>query len=147
MYNKKGLTFSRLLTAIVLVGVVVSAWGVILTTWDEGYGTNTGYDLEDKYDSLDEVSQYSTEYQNKLTPEDNDPGSDFEAGTFRGAYGIITNIFRPFRLIFGSGSMIDSASEDLGLPDYIRLAGISLFIFAIVFAIIAIIFRLGRSSA
>ena len=43
--------------------------------------------------------------------------------------------------------MIDSITERYGIPDYIRQGLVAMFIFAILFAIIAIIFRLGRDSA
>ncbi|KKL04705.1 hypothetical protein LCGC14_2613360, partial [marine sediment metagenome] len=67
--------------------------------------------------------------------------TNFEGTSLRGAFGVLNNIFTPFRVVFGNGGMIDSLIERWGLPDYIGKALLTIMIISITWALIAIFFR------
>ena len=145
--NKRGLNFKDSFFAIIVVGMVIAAMGVIIGEWDTQYNSGVVYDLGDDFNKLTEVSGTAQIEQGRLSPNDADPGSDFESNTFRSAYGIISNIFAPFRVVFGEGGMIDAVTDRLGLPDYIRVGLVTLMVFGMIWAIVAIIFRIPGGSA
>jgi len=132
--------------AIIAVSMIIIAVGVIIESWNTDYGSGLTSDLG-SFNTLTNVSDTASSQQGNINPQSGEASSDFETETFRGAYGIITNIFAPFRIVFGDGGMIDSVTERLGLPDYVRQGIVTMMVFALVFTIVAIVFRLGRSSA
>lgn len=134
------------LFAIVITSMMIVAIGVIVNGWNTRYSSGLTYDLGG-YNELDAISGTAQSQQGSINPQSGEASSDFETGMFRGGYGIITNIFAPFRIVFGNNGMIDSLTERFGLPDYIRQGIVTLMIFALIFSIIAIIFRLARTSA
>ncbi len=141
--NKKGQFFKNSMFAIVAISMMVIAYAVIIDQQAEAYGTSAQSELA-AFNKISSISSTAEGYESSLTPEDQEPGEDPEAGTFRGSYGIITNMFNVFDVIVGDGGMIDSVTTQFGLPSYIRL-GLTTFIFiAIALAIVAIIFRQGR---
>jgi len=132
--------------AVVAVSMVIIAVGTIVTGWNNAYGSGLSSDLGD-YDKLNDLSDDAGSQQGRINPQSGEASSDFETETFRGGYGIITNIFEPFRVVFGDNGMIDSVTERFGLPDYVRKGIVTMMIFAFISTIIAIVFRLSRSSA
>jgi len=144
--NKKGLELKGAFYAVIVIGLVITAVGVVVNDWNIKYNAGLTYDLQE-YDKSGQISDEAGVQQGKLTPDDPDPGTDSEASTFRGVYGIISNIYSPFRTVFGDGGMLDSATERFGLPDYFRQALVTMMIIAFTTAIIAIIFRLSRRNA
>jgi len=144
--NKKGMELKSAFFAVIVMGIVITAVGVTINSWNDVYDSGLDYDLQE-YDKSSTMSDVAGQQQGKLTPDDPDPGTDAEASTFRGVYGIISNIYSPFRTVFGDGGMLDAATERFGLPDYLRQALVTMMIIAFTTALIAIIFRLSRRSA
>lgn len=132
--------------AIIALSVIMIASGIIINDWSIAYNSGITSDL-DNFNKLNEISKTAGVQQGNINPQSGEASSDFETETFRGAYGIITNIFAPLRIIFGNNGMIDSITERFGLPDYIRQAIVTMIIFSLIFTIIAIVFRLGRTEA
>ncbi len=138
--------FKKLMFAIIAVSMMVIAVGVIVDSWGDYYGSGVTSDLEE-LNVLDEISSTAESQKGTISPQSGEASSDFETGMFRGGYGIITSIFSPLRVVFGEDGMIDQVVERFGLPDYVYNGWVAFFIFAIIFTIIAIIFRLGRTAA
>lgn len=138
--NRKGLSFKNSFFAIVVVGLLASAVGVILLQNQSYYGFGVTSDLEG-FNKVDDVSSISQGQQGKINA-DSTPGVDPESSTFRGVYGIITGLPSNFALVFGSDGMINSLTDRFGLPDYVYYGIVTLMFLAVIFAIIAIIFRL-----
>jgi len=138
--------FKSAFFAIIITSMIVIAVGVIIGGWAIEYDSGLSSDLGD-YNKLTNASNDAQSQQGRISPQSGEASSDFETETFRGGYGIITNIFQPFRVVFGDNGMIDSVTERLGLPDYVRQGIVAMMVFAITFSIVAIVFRLSRSSA
>jgi hypothetical protein len=132
--------------AIIVFSMIIIASGVVVNQWSDDYDSGLTSDLEG-FDKLSDVSEDAKSQQGKINPQSGEASSDFETGMFRGGYGIITSIFEPLRAVFGDKGMVDAVTERFGLPDYVRQGLVAMMIFALIFAIIAIIFRLGRSAA
>lgn len=141
--NKKGASLKMAFFALIAFSVVIIAIGQNLAFWDSNYGTGMTSDLGE-FNKLDDVSSVAQDQKGSVSPGDDDPGDDPEASTFKSVFGILTNIFTPFKVVFGQGGMLDSLQERLGIPDYIIQAIATMMIISLTFTIIAIIFRLGK---
>lgn len=144
--NKKGLEFKLAFFALIAVSMSVIAIGVWVNTWNENYGSGLDYDLGE-FNELDEVSGEAGTQQSGITIKSTNTGEEFEGTSIRGVFGILNNIYAPFRIVFGNNGMIDSVTERFGMPDYIRQGVVTMMIIAITFALVAIFFRLPRRSA
>ena len=132
--------------AMIAFSMIIVAVGVIVGGWNESYNSDLDNDLG-VFSKLDSVSAKLNESERKITPASGEASSDFETGMFRGVYGIITTFKDSFSMIFGSAGLIDDLAEEFSIEPWI-VKGIIAFISAsILFSIIAIIFRLGRTSA
>lgn len=138
--------FKSAFFAIIVVGMVILAAGAIIVEWGDDYGSGITYDLYD-YDATTNVSDSAGVQQGSINPQSGEASSDFETETFRGGYGILTNIYGSFRIVFGEGGMVDSITDRFGIPDYFRQGLVTMMIIAITFSIIAVVFRLARRSA
>jgi len=140
--NKKGVQIKSALFAVVIISMAIIAIGVWGQGWSDNYGSGITYDL-DEYQDLRSLSGEAEEERGKITPTDPDPGAgDFEGKIFRGGYGILGSLFSPFTSFF---NMIESLEDRFGLPSYIAEGILTLMFFALISAIITVIFRLGRS--
>jgi len=140
--NKKGVQIKAALFALVVVSLSIITIGVVGQGWSNNYGSGLTYDLQE-YENLDSLSSEVTTQKGKITPTDPDPSSgDFEGKIFRGGYGILGSIFSPFFAFF---NMLESIEDRFGLPSYITIGILTLMFISIIFAIIAVIFRLSRS--
>lgn len=129
---------------IVAVGLIATAAGIIINDWGIEYGSGITSDLG-SYEKVGELADYVENYQNgSISPQSGEASTDPETLTYRGVWGIITGIFKPFRLIY---DMMDAAFETFSIPDYIKYGITTMIIAAIVFTIIAIVFRMTRQSA
>lgn len=144
--NRKGIAFKDALFSIIVIGMVVTAVGVIISGWSDNYGASVDLNLND-FNENDEIASETGSQQKRLSPSDPEPGTDAESNTFRGAFGILTSIFEPFRVVFGDNGMLDAVTERFGLPDYIRQGIVTMMILSIIFALIAVIFRLPFRNA
>lgn len=143
MMNKKGLQMKNAFFAVIVASMAIIAVGVIIGGWSDPYDSGLTYDL-DEYDDLSGLSAEAQSQKETISPQDADPGTgDFEGKLFRGGYGIVGRIFQPFNSIF---NMIESVESRFGLPSYVAEGLIALIFFALVTAIIGIIFRLGRNA-
>lgn len=144
--DKKGFEFKSTFFALVAVGIIIMAIGTTIGSWGAHYNSGITYDLGD-YNENDQLSSYVGGYAGNVTPNSpNNLGDNVETSTYKGVYGIITNIFKPFNLFLGEGGVLDKISERIGLPDYLKEGIIIMALAAMVFSIIAIIFRQLRES-
>ena len=144
--NKKGFEFKSGLFSVVAISMLVLAFGIIIAGQSDFYGSGVTSEVSG-YNRLNNMSSIAGGYRSGVSPDDPEPGSDPEANTFRGVYGILTNIFSTFDLVLGEGGLLDSAITQFGLPSYVRQGIITFMLIAITFSLIAVIFRLGRTSA
>ena len=146
--NKKGLQFKSAFFAVILVSMAFIAVGVWVSDWNTQYSSGLTYDL-DEYSKLEETSEQASSQQGNVSIKSSFAAdTDFEGTSIRGVFGVLNNIYAPFRVVFGDGGMLDSVTERWGLPDYIRQGFVTMMIIAITFALVAIFFRLpvDRSS-
>jgi len=145
MKNKKGLVFKNAFVAIIIVSLVVIAVGIWVNDWNTQYSSGLTYDLQD-FDELDSMSSQATSQKGNLSVKSSfDAGTgatNFEGTSLRGVFSVLNNIFTPFKVVFGSGGMLDAISERWGLPDYIRQGIIAIILFTIIYALVAILFRI-----
>lgn len=144
--NKRGVQLKSAFFAIIVFGLAITAVGIIIDGWSDYYGSGINYDLQG-YDKTSSISSTVNEQEQQLSPQSPEIDSNYETNTFRSVYGIVTNILNPFRVVFGNGGMIDNVTERFGIPDYIRIALVTMMISAFLFTLVAIIFRLLRESA
>jgi len=144
--NKKGFAFKNGMFALVAVSILVVAFATIVSEQSSYYNTNATTSVE-QYNRLSSISNTSGTYRSQLTPEDAEPGSDAEASTFRGVYGIMAGMFGVFDVLLGSDGMLNSLVVQFGLPDYIRQGIITFVLIAIAMSLAAVIFRLARREA
>lgn len=142
--DKRGMQFKNAFFAITVASMAVIAVSVILDNMSSHYNSGIPNDLQG-YNNLNSISGEAQNQQNRISPQDADPGSgtDFESKLFRGGYGILGRIFSPFQLVF---NMISSIETRFGIPSYVGIGVITIMFFAIITSIIAVIFRLLRSS-
>lgn len=140
--NKKGVQFQSALISLVVVGMAIYAIGIWIGQWNQDYDSGLTYDL-DNYNKLDDLSSYASSSKGDIAVKSSsDPGGqDFEGTSLRGAFSIINNIFAPFNIVFGKGGLIDSIEDRWGIPNYIVIGFLTIFIISIVFTIIALFFR------
>jgi len=140
------MNFKTTLWAILVFSMLIVAAGVIVDERAEAYSSTASSDLGGDFNKINDLSGTAELQKGRINPQSGEASSDYEAETFRGGYGIITSIFAPLRVVFGDGGMIDAVTERFGIPDYIRITLVTMFMFAITFGIIAIVFRLGWVS-
>ena len=144
MMDKRGVQLKSSFFAVIVVSMVIIAVGIIIGEWDTKYQSGLNYDLSE-YEDLSTFSGEAQTQKGQITPQDADPGTgDFEGQTFRGAYGILGRIFLPFNSIF---NMLESIETRFGLPSYVMEGVLTLMFFSLIFGLVAIIFRLGRTTA
>lgn len=146
MKNKKGFQFKSAFFAVIALGLVITAVGVIVSGWNNTYNSGLLYDLGE-FDNSDSMSSEAQSQQQGVNIKSANSGIDFEGTSIRGVFGILNNIYEPFRVVFGNNGMLDSITERFGMPDYIRQAIVTMMVIAITFALVAIFFRLSRDSA
>lgn len=140
--DKRGVEFKSSIFAIIVVGLIVTAVGVIINDWGIEYGSGVTSDLG-SYNKVGDVSSYVEGSQSRVNPQSSETSSDAETTTYRGVWSIIVGIWTPFRLSF---NMIDSVFETYNIPGYIKLGIITMIIFAVLTTIVAIIFRFIRPN-
>ncbi|KKN06159.1 hypothetical protein LCGC14_1080170, partial [marine sediment metagenome] len=98
--NKKGLVFKDALFAIIFVSVSIIAIGIWIGDWNVKYDSGLTYDLGN-YDELSSVSDTAQSQKGNLSVKSAfDAGqgaTNFEGTSIRGAFGVLNNIFAPFR--------------------------------------------------
>ena len=145
--DKRGLVFKNAFFALIVVGVAFVALGLWIDEWNTDYSSGLTVDFED-FDTLDEVSQEAIGQEGNISIKSSfTEGADFEGTSLRGVFAVLNDLYRPFRVIFGEGGMLDSLTDRWGMPDYIRQALVAMMIMAITFAIIAIFFRKPGGTA
>lgn len=144
--NKKGLELKSAFFALIAISTIAMAIGIAINDWSSFYGSGVDSDLE-SFNKLNTISNTAENQRTRLQADDPNPGTDPEATTYRGVYGILTTMWGSLNLVYGEEGLIDSVGERFGIPSYFRQAIVAFMIIAITFAIIAIIFRLSRRSA
>ena len=138
--NKKGLEFKSAFFAVVIMGLLVAAIGVIIGKWNVDYGSGLSYDL-DEYNQMDQMSGEAQSQRGNISVRSTTDVTDFEGTSIKGVFGLLNNIYEPFRIVFGNDGMIDSITERFEMPDYIRQTLVTLIIMTITFTLMAILFR------
>lgn len=135
--------FKSAFFALMIFSMVMVASSVIIDGWNTKYEAGLDNDLGE-YDKQSEIQAQAETQRGQVSASDEGVSGDFETNTFRGVYSIITNIFAPFNIAI---NMLTSVGERFKIPSYVTTGIITMIIFAVVFSIIAIIFRLSRRSA
>ena len=139
--DKRGLVFKNAFFALLVVSASIIALGIWIDEWNTDYSAGLTVDLDD-YNKLDEVSGEAIDQEGTVSIKSSfNEGIDFEGTSLRGVFAVLNDLYRPFRVMFGEGGMLDSLTDRWGMPDYIRQTLVTLMIFSITFAIIAIFFR------
>lgn len=144
--DKRALQFKLAFFALIAASLLIIAIGNWISDWNTTYSSAITYDLN-SYNKLNTLSNESESQKDSVVVKSTNTGEDFEGTSIRGVFGVLNNIYEPFRIVFGSGGMIDSLNNRFGAPDYISLALLNFFIVAITFTLVAIFFRLSRSTA
>ena len=134
------------LFAVIIISLMTISIGVIIANWNNEYGSGIISDLDKDLNKLGDVSNTASSQQGSLNPDSPEASSDYEAETYKGGYGIITSIYTPLRVVFGTGGMFQAIGHRFGLPTWLISALVSMFIISITFAIVAIIFRAGKEA-
>lgn len=144
MMNKKGATLKGIFFAVVIVSIIVLAVNDIAGEWSSHYSSGL-FESLNEYQDLDSYSDEAQTQKGKITPTDADPGTgDYEGKLLRGGYGTIGRIFLPLSSVW---AMLESVENRFGLPSYVGEGILTLMFFSIIATIIAILFKLGRTSA
>lgn len=130
----------------VIFGFLLIASAYWYNGWNEIYNVGSKADISG-LSQEENLETISTEHQRQINPASGEASSDFETETFRGGYGIISSLHNTFSFITGEEGIIHTLTVRYGIPSYIITTILALFSFAITMTIIAIIFRLGRSTA
>jgi len=144
--DKRGLEFKSAYFAVVVVSMLVIAVGVMISEWNEDYSSGITYDLGE-YNRLNDTTSTASEYEGNISVRSSTEGENFEGTALRAVFGFLNNIFKPFRIVFGQDGMIASITERVGAPSWLRQGIINLMIFSVLFTLVAIFFKLPRSSA
>lgn len=126
--------------------MIIIAAGVIITEQATRYESTAVSNLGE-LNRIDTISEKAESWTGNINPQSGEASSDYESETYRGGYGIITSIFSPLRVVFGEDGIVHSIAGRYGIPDYVTKSIVTMFSIAIIFGIVAIIFRLGRTSA
>ena len=143
--NKKGLEFKRAFHSLIVFSVIIICVGIVMGSWSSKYDSNLENDLGE-FNFLDEVSEDVGVQRGKISTNDPDPGSDAEANTFRGVYGILANVISSFDTVVGRNGIINMATTRFGIPPFVAQFLIAMIVVAVVFALVGVIFRLGRPA-
>lgn len=139
--NKNGVSIKQSLFAVLAFSLIIIAVGVIMGDWNKQYSSGIDYDLAE-YNQLDDVSSEVQTQRDSITPRDVETGtSDFEGGLFRGSYGILGKVFSS---LGGTFNMLDSIQKRFGIPSYVAQGILAFMFIALIFGILAIIFRLAK---
>ena len=139
--DKQALIFRDAFFAVIVLSLAIISIGIWVSDWNTQYSSGLTYDLGE-YDELSSMSgQASSQKGNVSIKSSFAADTDFEGTSIRGVFGVLNNIYAPFRIVFGDGGMIDSVTERWGLPDYIRQGLVTMMIIAITFALVALFFR------
>lgn len=144
--NKKGFEFQSAFFSIIIFSMFVIAIGIWVNGYNDAYGTGQQSDL-DEYDKLDTVSSQAIGQKSQIGASDPDPSDDAEANTYRGVYGVLTNTYSSFDVVFGEEGMLQAMSDRFNIPFYVVQGIIAFIMIAVTFTLVAIIFRLGRARA
>ena len=145
MKNKNGLSFKLAFFALIAFSILIIAVGTWINEWNEDYSSGLTYDLGG-LDKLDEVSEEAESQQSGISIKSTNTGEEFEGTSIRGVFGVLNNIFQPFRVVFGDGGMLDNVTERFGIPDYLRQALVAMMVIGITFTLVGIFFRLNRRN-
>ena len=145
--DRRGLEFRSSFFAIIAIGLVIVAAGIIVTDWSGDYGAGISYDLGE-YDNANALKIEAESQKDSISVKSPATGdTDFEGTSLRGVFGLLNNIYKPFRIVFGTGGMIISIIDRFGAPPYIKVALVTLMMMSITFALVTILFKIPRSSA
>ena len=92
MKNKKGFQFKSAFFAVIALGLVITAVGVIVSGWNNTYNSGLLYDLGE-FDNSDSVSAEAQSQQQGVNIKSANSGIDFEGTSIRGVFGILNNIY------------------------------------------------------
>jgi len=146
--NKKGLVFKQAFLALIALSIMVIATGNWVNEWNNDYNANMDYNLNE-YNKLNDLSSEAQSQREAIgiKSASSDSSINFEGTSIRGVFGMLNNIYAPFRMVFGDNGMIDSITERFGMPDFIRQGLVAMMVMVITFTLASIFFRLPRSSA
>lgn len=148
--SKKGVELKIALFAVIAVGLFVVAATVNLQRWDvtdagpiyeSGISTQAQQDLQ-PFDSSDEISTQIEADRQSISQSSGAEG-DAEGNIFQAVFGIVVIIPKTLNLVFGSNGMLDALATRFGIENYVIVGVATLMSIALIWAIIAIVFRRG----
>jgi hypothetical protein len=142
--NKKGATLKMSFFAVIAVSMMVISIGILMSEYSQRSGVSSDSSFQD-LNKLDQISSNVESQVGSITPNDPDPGTDAEANTFKAVFGVLTNIFQPFEIVFGEDGMLDYLRVKYDIPSWVIKGVVSMMVVSLVMTLIAIIFRLGKS--
>ena len=142
--NKRGADLKSAFFSVISFSLIVISIMLLTNGLNSHYRTNDDINIS-QYERLDDISSTATQQQGRISPDDPDPGQDAESSTFRAVFGILTNVFAPFNTVFGSDGILEVVRERFGLPAYVVQGIVAMMIISLIFTLIFIIFRLGKS--
>lgn len=142
--NKRGLLLNKVFISLAIAGVMILIAGQWLGDWSGIYDSGINYDLTE-YSTLDNLTKEADLQRGKVTPEDDSLGTgDYEGKIMGGGFGLLGRIFKPFSMVF---NMFQSLEKRFSLPTYIAETMLVILTFSLIYALVAIIFKIGRTSA
>jgi len=138
--NFKSATF-----AIIIIGMLITSVGLILAEWNYAYNSGVSSDLEG-LSKLSEASSEAGTQQGKINPQSGEASTDFETGTYKGVYGIVTGMYASLRMVYGDDGMIDSVMERFGIPSFIWQGITAMIVVAITMTLVSIVFRKAQET-
>ena len=144
--NKRGMGLKEALFSVVIFGFLIYGFVNITQNFDTIYNSDSNLSSSD-YDTLAGIENKTSTWRTQITPQDVGSGDNAETATFRGSYGVLASIPTTFDAVVGQKGIINILSDTYFIDSKIENTLIVLFSIALIFALIAIIFRLGRTSA
>lgn len=138
--------FKKMIFAIIIFSMIVTASGVIVTQWALYYHSGIASDLG-LYNKQQQMADLAQSQKGKINPQSGEASTDYEQVTYKGGWGIISSIHTSFDPVIGDNGLINQLSQRFGIPNYIQMGIVSMIVIAIIFAIIALIFRKPGDTA
>jgi hypothetical protein len=143
--DSKGLSFKLATFSLIAASLMIIAIGAWINDWNDIYDSGIAYDL-DEYDESDTLSGQAQTQRDRIFVKSTNTGEEFEGTSLRGVFGVLNSIYSSFAIVFGDNGMLDSLQNRFGIPDYPMQSLVNFMTIAIIFALIAVFFKLPRKA-
>ena len=128
---------SELITSVIIFCLVATSLGMVWIDFGNNYEFSVDPDYLGAYNYLNETKEFGEETQEKIEGSD----IDSDANDYAIVKDTITTIKTTFRSITWVKNMADATSNELHIPSIFKYSFITLFMLAIAFAILGLIFK------